>query len=170
MTADLITEQPHDSTTRIELGAMHLAVIRHEQVTIAQLPQLFDPGFTALGAAIAADRFQPTGPALAVYRSDPQQPFDLDIGFPIARPLTTPLESAGLTIEPGAVAAGPAFVLSQIGPYDGLGAAWGKLMSDVVAAGATPAVLLEVYVTQPTPTTNPAELRTDLFALLAGGQ
>jgi effector-binding domain-containing protein len=54
--------------------------------------------------------------------------------------------------------------LVHAGGYDQLGEAWGRLGAWIAGQGLTPgADLWEVYVTGPSPDTDPADLRTELF-------
>lgn len=133
-------------------------VIRHHGVTVADLPNLFDAGFTALAASGAAL----SGPPFAIYRGDPAAVFDMEIGFPVAAPLPAPVEGS-VTVEPDTLPSGPALALSHIGSYDTLGESWGRLAAEAAARGFTPTLFFEVYVSDPTPETDPATLRTDLF-------
>ena len=53
----------------------------------------------------------------------------------------------------------------ESGPYDTLGQSWGRLAAAATAQGFVPGPFCEVYVSDPTPETDPATLRTDLFLL-----
>lgn len=62
----------------------------------------------------------------------------------------------------------PTAVTSYIGPYEGLGEEWGRMMGEIAARGLAPGMpCWESYVTDPTPDTDPATLRTDLYCLVA---
>lgn len=165
--SSLFSAEPYADVTWLELDETHLAVVRHDGVTIADLPALFDAGFGALGSAIASGALSPVGPAVAIYHGDPSQTFDLEIGFPLGQPLPEALTVGETELAGSRVLAGPAAALSYWGAYDGLSTAWEKLMSAVHAAGATIRAnsLVEIYVTEPTPDADPATLRTDVIAL-----
>ena len=63
------------------------------------------------------------------------------------------------TLPGGAYAA-----VSHVGSYDGLSAAWERLLTGVTEGGALPrGAWVEVYVSQPTPESDPATMRTDLL-------
>jgi len=54
------------------------------------------------------------------------------------------------------------------GGYESLGDSWGDLMAWTAEQGRTPeGRMWEVYVTEPSPETDPATLRTELYLLLA---
>lgn len=156
---------PFADVTYDFLEAELLVVIRHNQVTVADLRNLYDRSFGALGQAIAAGLFVPTGPALGIYHGDPSSTFDLEIGFPAIGAPTGPLDSPAGAIRTSSLPAGRAAFLSHVGSFDGMGAAWQKLTSSV--EGTPSGVWIEVYVSDPT-TTAPDQLRTDLVLPLRG--
>jgi effector-binding domain-containing protein len=66
-----------------------------------------------------------------------------------------------------AVPGGRIAAATYLGGFDGLGGAWQTLVAALESQGETPAVpFWEVYVTEPSPDMDPAELRTDLFTAL----
>lgn len=135
------------------------AVVRHRGVRMEQLRDLFDAGFAALatsGAALA-------GPAFAVYRGDPSQAFDLDIGFPVAQPLGEPVTVGELTVEASELPGGNLLGYTHVGPYDALAQSWGVLAQAAQERGLAPSAFFEVYVTEPSPDVDAATMRTDLF-------
>lgn len=157
-----ITAQPLTAPTLVILDAVPTAVVRHRGVTMATLRPLFDAGYSAVAASGAAL----AGPAFALYRGDPSAVFDLDLGFPVAEPMPAPVPGL-VTVEPSQLPAGSALALSHLGAYGSLPETWGRLGADAGRRGLEPTGSLEVYVTAPTPDTDPTTLRTDLFLLLA---
>lgn len=151
---------PWTQLERVTLPAVPTAVVRRSGVTLSDLPEVFDAGFSLLAASI-----EPAGPAFAVYRGDPATTFDIEVGYPVAEPLAAGADLEG--VEGSELPAGPAVALSHLGGYEGLGPAWARLTAAVADGGPTAdRALLEVYVTRPTPTADPATLRTDLFVPL----
>ncbi|GAA2093137.1 AraC family transcriptional regulator [Brevibacterium salitolerans] len=66
-----------------------------------------------------------------------------------------------------AVPGGRIAAATYLGGFDGLSGAWQTLVAALESQGETPAVpFWEVYVTEPRPDMDPAELRTDLFTAL----
>ncbi|MFB7252309.1 GyrI-like domain-containing protein [Microbacterium sp. NPDC056234] len=146
----------------LELDAQPLAVVRHDGIRIEDLRDAFDTGFAAIGRLFGEGRLSPVGPALAIYRGNPMEAFDLELGFPVAEAPTQPIESAGETVVAAALPAGSALATTVFGSYDTLGNAWSALVEHADAAGKTlRGISIEVYVSDPT---EPAErLRTDLI-------
>lgn len=135
------------------------AVVRHDDVTLADLPALFDAGYQRVVAVTVAVGVALAGPALAVYEGDPAGVFSIEIGFPVGQTFD---ETDG--VGPSTLPGGRLAVLTHLGPYDALPAAWETLMGFVSAQGLRPSDRMgEVYVTDPSPTTDPATLRTDLY-------
>jgi len=156
-------EAPFGSADRIEIGAAPLAVVRHAGVTIDDLREAFDRGYAALGGLFTAGTLTPAGPALAVYDGDPMDRFDLELGFPVVEAPSTSLTAAdGTVIVASTLPAGPATATTALGPYDGLGDAWRRLVDRTVAAGLAPrGISIEIYVSDPL--SDPGPLRTDLL-------
>ena len=152
-------QTPYATPTEEMLEAELIVVIRHDHVSIADLTALFDTSFAALGQAAKSGLFVPVGPALAVYHGDPMGTFDLEIGFPAMGAPTADVPTSAGRIHTSALPAGRAAIVSHMGAYDGLGAAWGALVD--AADGDPTGVWIEAYVSDPS--TTPAEqLRTDL--------
>lgn len=161
----ILRDEPFTEPTPVDLPEGVATVSEFsEAVSLADLPGIFDAGYSALAAA------GPAGPGYALYSGPPTGWFDLEIGFPIAvapsrsdSPAPPPAPLAGFTT--GNFPSGPALAFSHLGPYDALGDSWGRLMQDFAdrELGA-PRLIAEVYITDPS-VTPAAELRTDLFVL-----
>lgn len=152
--------EPYGAVTAEMLEAELIVVIRHDRVTMADLRELFDTSFGALHSAAKSGLFVPVGPALAIYHGDPQETFDLEIGFPAMGAPTNAIPTPAGVIHASALPAGPVSVLSHIGDFGGLGASWGALISG--AASAPLGIYIEAYISDPA--TTPADnLRTDLI-------
>lgn len=157
----MIIIDPLPEPTVIALDAGPAAVIRHEGVTVADLPTLFDVGYQAIAASGAAL----AGPPFALYHGDPLDTLDLEMGFPLSHPLTSAVPGDPAVL-PATVPAGRALALSHFGAYDSLPGGWDRLIVEAQRRGLTWDGFMEVYVTDPTPETDPATLRTDLFLLV----
>lgn len=156
---DLTPAQPFEQGTRVTLDPVPLAVVRHEGVSLDELRDLFDAAYPAIGGLFGSSVLVPAGPALAVYHGDPQESFDIEIGFPVVQPPSSPITVGDLQVIGAALPAGPALAATHLGSYDGLGEAWGRLTetADVTPTGDW----IEVYVSDPSD--SPAALRTDLL-------
>lgn len=156
---DLVPAEPYHRGARVELDAVPLAVVRHEGVHLDQLRDLFDAAYQAVAGLFAAGTIVPAGPALAVYHGEVQEAFDIEIGFPVVEPLSSPVTVGELEVVGSSLPAGPAVAATHIGPYDALGDAWGQLAD---LPGVDPrGSWVEVYVTEPGP--DASTLRTDLL-------
>ena len=102
---------------------------------------------------------QPDGPPFSRYFSMTDDGVDLDAGFPVAAPISGEGQIAASEL-PG----GEAAVTWHIGPYDTLPQTYNAIMdwmreNDREAGGAC----WEIYWTDPTPDSNPAEWRTEII-------
>lgn len=158
-------DAPFSAPTRIDLEPLPLAVVRHERIRLNDIESAFDRGYAALGDLFARGILIPTGPAIALYDGDPQGVFDLELGFPVAGPLTQPVVSGEVTVRPSTLPAGAAYAATHVGSYDGLGEAWRALAHAVDAAPR--GIWIESYVSDPSDTA-PDGLRTDLIMPVDG--
>jgi effector-binding domain-containing protein len=133
------------------------AVVRGT-VGAEEITDFFDRSFSVLGEAIAAQGVSPTGPAFGLYRGMPDETIDVAVGFPTDRPI----EPDGAA-EAGELPGGRVARVVYAGGFDGLGEAWQRLGAWIAAQGLTPSESYwEVYVTEPNPEMDPADLRTEL--------
>jgi effector-binding domain-containing protein len=143
--------------TVVEVPAAATAVIA-AVVPMAELAGFFDLTFTTIPPVLAGQGVSPVGPAFAVYHGAPGEDADLEAGFPIG----APLRAVG-DVRPGSLPAGRVARVVHAGGYDELGATWERL-HDWIEAQNLPhgQLLVEVYVTEPSPDMDPATLRTEL--------
>ena len=98
------------------------------------------------------------GPAFALYHGTPGAVADLEVGFPT----TGNVEAEGDVVA-GALPGGRVARLVHEGSFDQLGSSWQRLADWIAAQGLHPGTeLWEVYVTEPSPDMDPADLRTEL--------
>ncbi|WP_131106262.1 GyrI-like domain-containing protein [Ornithinimicrobium sufpigmenti] len=148
-----MTEHPE----LIDLEPAPTAVIRGA-VSMTQVTDFYDRSFTEVAAALAAQGLSP-GAAFGLYLAPPGDVLELEVGFVVKRRV----EEHG-DVVPSSLPGGRVARLVHTGAYDELSEAWERLMTWVGDQGLTPAgPTWEIYVTEPTPETNPASLRTDLF-------
>lgn len=147
-----------EEPTIVELAERTTAVVRGT-VPMGELPGFFDSSFGALGAVLAAQGVVPTGAAFALYRSAPTDVAELEVGFPTG----TTVEATG-PVEVGSLPGGRAVLAVHRGGFDELGDAWGRVMGFVAEQGLTASgPMWEVYVTEPSPEMDPADLITELY-------
>lgn len=159
--------EPVSEVRVITVPAVPAAVVRAEGVPMATIAGLFDAVFGQAFPVAFEQGLVPSGAAFALYTrigEEPEGVADVAIGFPVAQPLAKPIAAGDLTVEPSELPAGEVAVVSHVGAYDGLGEAWGHLMSEIRSSGRAPEIpFWEAYVTEPTPDMDPATLRTDLY-------
>ena len=143
---ELVTVEPR--TTAVVRGT----------ITAEEVTDFFDRSFSVLGEAIAAQGVAPTGPAFGRYRGIPDETMDLEVGFPTERAI----EPDGAA-EPGELPGGRVARVVHAGSFDGLAGAWQGLGAWIAEQGLTPGeTYWEVYLTEPSPDMDPADLRTEL--------
>lgn len=141
--------------------AQTTAVVRG-RITMDAMAAFYDSSFGQVAEVLAAQGVTPTGGAFGYYLSVPTNQVELEVGFTTATPVTPQGE-----VSPSELPAGTVARATHAGAYDGLAGSWGALMTWVHEQGRTPAgPMWEVYVTEPTPDTDPDTLRTDLYVLL----
>ena len=148
---------PEPEPAVVTLEPATTAVIRRA-VPMDRLPEFFDGSFGALAAAVIGQGAGIAGPAFALYHGMPTDTVDLEVGFPTQRAVVSDGDVVASALPGGRVARAV-----HAGSFDGLGPAWGRLRSWIdeqgLRAGET---FWEVYLTQPTPDMDPADLRTEL--------
>lgn len=146
----------------VELDETPTAVIA-AVVPMAEMVSFFDSAYGKVAGALGEQSIAPTGPAFARYNSPPEEAFDLEVGFPVDR---SPSPSG--EVRPGTLPGGRVARLVHLGAFEGLPDSWARLESWLREGGHQPGqVFWEVYVTEPKPGMDPADLRTELFWTLA---
>jgi effector-binding domain-containing protein len=131
----------------------------HGVVPMAEIAEFFDRSFSELASVLDGQGIAPTGPAFARYAGPPGATADLEVGFPVRAPVSP----AG-QVHPSSLPAGRVARMVHAGGYDQLGGTWARLGAWIAEQGLAPGTdLWEVYVTEPNPEMDPADLRTELF-------
>lgn len=161
--------EPFNELTVFEASPLPTAVVEAQNVSHAELADLFDSTFSSLFPALSEAEVEPTAPAFALYTRQPSETVDVQLGVPVSTGLTQALILGEDRIAiPSELPGGSVAAISHFGGYEGLGEAWASLMNAAVEAGLHPGLpFIEVYVTKPSPDMDPAELRTDLFLTLS---
>jgi effector-binding domain-containing protein len=133
-------------------------------VPVAELADFFDRSFSTLAGVVSSQGVAITGPAFALYHGVPTETADLEVGFPTDRPV-----EAADGVEAGSLPGGRVARLVHQGSYEQLGSSWARLGSWIGEQALTPGGdMWEVYVTEPSPDMDPADLRTELNWPLPG--
>ncbi|GGL45235.1 GyrI-like domain-containing protein [Nocardia jinanensis] len=155
-----MTADPTDHTAQpelLEVTETITAVVRGI-VTPEQTVSFFDSSFGLLPPAIAAQAAVITGPALSLWGTDSENSTEIEVGFPVDRRI----QPDGAVV-PGRLPAGRIARIVHRGGFDTLGVTWGRLHTWITDRGLTPAAdRWEVYLTEPNPQMDPADLRTEL--------
>lgn len=161
--------EPFGELTVFEATPVPTVVVEAQNYPIDELPKLFDTVFSGLFPALAGAGLEPAGPAFSLYTRQPTDTVDIQVGVPVSTGLSQALDLGDdLSAIPSELPGGSIGAVSHLGGYDGLGEAWNAHMKELVAVGHHPDLpFFEVYVTEPKPETDPAELRTDLFVALS---
>lgn len=144
-------------------AAQATAVVRGS-VGADEIAAFYDSAYSAVVQALRRQGVAPAGAALGYYLSIPTERFELEAGFPTAAPITDDGDVLASELPGGEVAHAV-----HAGGFESLGDSWGALMQWVGEQGRTAdGRMWEVYVTEPSPETDPATLRTELYVLLTG--
>lgn len=160
-----MTQPSGDDAPRVvDVTEQPTAVVRGSGVAMTDLRSFFDRAFGVLGPSVAVQPDLVVGPAFALYGRPPGETVDLEVGFPVSRPVEPSAD-----VAPGTLPGGRAARLVHVGGYDALGASWERLVTwaDEQGLARAPA-LWESYLTLPTPDGEPDALRTELSWLLEG--
>ncbi|GGG62767.1 transcriptional regulator [Kocuria dechangensis] len=152
------TGRPEDGPRVVDVPEQPIAVVLGK-VPMAEVRPFFDAAFHELGDRMSRGEITPTGPALSLYRSVPGTLVDLEVGFPVAEPVTP----TGAVVA-SRVPATRAATLMHHGNYEQLGTSWERLQAwaeEQHLELRTP--LWEVYVTEPHPGDDPRDMLTQLF-------
>lgn len=127
-------------------------------VAVDGLATFFDTSFSTITGVTAAQGVRVTGPAFALYHDHPSTTTDVEVGFPTDRAVEPANGVAAGSLPGGRVAR-----TVHAGSYDELSSAWEELatwMSEHGHGFGMP--FWEVYLTEPSPDMEPADLRTEL--------
>ena len=131
-------------------------------VAAKDLTSFFDDSFGVLGTVLVHQSVASTGPAFALFQGQVEETAVLEVGFPTDRAIEPEGSAEASTLPTGRVARAV-----HAGSFDTLSSAWQRLGSWINDQGLAPTeVFWEVYLTEPTPDMDPADLRTELNWLL----
>jgi effector-binding domain-containing protein len=115
------------------------------RAAVQDLPQLFGQTYGALMQYMNEMGTQPAGMPFAAYYNMDMQNLDVEIGFPVTKPLPDRGE-----IKCVALSAGKYASTMHVGPYDAVGPAYEALTQYVKAHGYEPTgVAYEFYFSEP---------------------
>ena len=142
-----VKEQPVQQTLSIRTRA-----------AVQDLPRVFGEGYGAIAQYLGELGEQPSGPPFAAYYNMDMDDLDVELGFPVARPLPGKAE-----IKAGEIPDGQVATCLYTGPYSDIESAYAALMKWVEDRGYEgTGVSYELYLNDPGETP-PAELQTQII-------
>lgn len=142
----------------VELSPQPTAVVR-ATVAWSELKDVFDRGFRAVFEVVTAQGVAMTGAPFGYYPVAPGEQVTVEVGAPVA----SEIEATG-DVAPGMLPGGRAVRTVHVGPYDSLPDTYEALRVWMAGADVTPAIgMWEVYLDDPSATTDPATLRTEIY-------
>lgn len=112
---------------------------------VEKLPELLALWFQSIAQHILSLGEEPSGPPYVGYFNMDMQNLDIEIGFPIDKPMPGEEE-----IQPGEIPAGPAVACLNTGPYDQLERAYQAMNQRIEATGKKPTgTVYEFYLNAP---------------------
>lgn len=157
---------PHTEVVIAEVPAVCTAVVKHHDLPMSRLNGAAEKAAAQIPDALEEAGIALTGPAFALHHRWPVDTADVEIGFPIAQPLTEPIrltdtiEIVGSELPGGRIA-----TVTHVGPYSGLADAWGAFTAGVGEQGERMTFpYCDLYISLPSQKGGTA--RTDLVSLL----
>jgi effector-binding domain-containing protein len=145
-----------------ESQAQRTAVIRLT-VPRTEIQRVMGPAIQEVVETAAAQGVGPAGPVYAHHFRMSPETFDFEVSVPVAAPVTP----AG-RVTASELPAVRVLRTVYVGPYEGLGSAWGEFDAWIREHGpATAGSLWERYLDGPHDTPDPAAYRTELNRPLA---
>ena len=141
----------------VQLPEVATAAVR-DTIPMTELRGFFDRSFDLLPAVLAEQGVDPAGPPYARYFGLPGDTVDVELGYPVTETISPQGD-----IYPAALSAPRIVRAVHEGSYDRLGDSWRAMWEWIVARGLDAAdEMWEVYLTEPTPDSDPAAMRTEL--------
>jgi effector-binding domain-containing protein len=145
-------------TPQVTQSVAQTAAVLHLTIPRGEIRKAMGPGYREVMDAVKAQGMTPAGPWFTHHlRVDPDT-FDFEIGVPVARAI-----AAAGRVKPGKLPAARVARTVYHGSYEGLGEAWGQLMSWIESGGHTPGPdFWEIYTAGPEGSPDPSTWRTEL--------
>ncbi len=140
-----------------DLAPCTTAVLR-STLAVAEIGPFIGRAVEAVASALAAQGIAATGPPFARYQRAGEDAFAVEAGLPTASAV-----SPGGEVLASSLPGGPAAVMTYLGPYDELAAAYGELADWIAERGEEPAGdPWEVYHSDPAKEPDPERWRTEI--------
>lgn len=146
----------------IDRAAQPVLSIR-THTSVQQLPEQLGRAYGAIVEYLADMGERPAGPPFAVYYNMDMQNLDVEMGFPVATPL-----SGEDAIQANLFAKGQYAMCVHNGPYGDIGAAYEALTVWMQDHGYTPTGIAYEFYLNDADETPPEELQTQIFFPVKG--
>lgn len=152
-----MAETTEDGIELVEVERRPTAVVRGT-IPMGELPAFFDSAFEQLTTVLAQQELAVSAPAFALYHGAPTEVARLEVGFPLDSEVTPTGD-----VEASHLPASKVARTIHRGSFEQLGDTWGRLGAWIGDHDLEPAESMwEVYLTEPSPDMDPADLRTEL--------
>ncbi len=97
---------------------------------VEQLPSIFAEGFTEIVTYLERAGVAPTGAPYATYFNRDMQDLDIELGFPVARPV-----AGEGRIQSSSIPGGDWLIAMHVGPYDQVGPVYDEIEREAAESG-----------------------------------
>lgn len=140
-----------------EVASRATAVVR-ATLSVAEIGQFVGHAIGEVAGVLASQGIAPGGPPFARYHRLGREQFEVEVGFPTSTSVS-PVGDVLASSLPGGLVA----VMTYLGPYDGMEAAYGALAEWVSRSGGVPSGdPWEVYFSDPAVEPDPQKWRTEI--------
>lgn len=140
---------------RLETRNPQATLSIRQTILVSELPQVLGAGYAAIEKRLSDLGEAPTGPPFVAYYNMDMQNLDIELGFPVAKPL-----AGEGSVQPGEIPGGEMAICDYTGPYSELSAVYQELMTWIETQALKPTgISYEFYLNDPT-ITPPEALRT----------
>jgi effector-binding domain-containing protein len=127
---------------------------------VEELPARLGEGYGRIIEFLGKAGIEPSGPPFAMYYNMDMTSLDVEMGFPVAEPLSG---SGSGEVIASTLPGGRAAVAIHLGPYETLGETYDKLLAYVEREGLQPeSFMYECYLNDPGEVA-PEEIQTEIY-------
>ncbi|MCU0724076.1 MAG: GyrI-like domain-containing protein [Planctomycetes bacterium] len=151
-----------DVVCGVKAQAAQCTLVVRTKTAVQELPAALGKTYAAIGVYLAELGERPAGPPFVAYHNRDMACLDVEIGFPVARPLPSRGE-----ILPGSIPAGRVASCIYTGPYAGMAPAYEALAEWMEENGYEACgIAYEIYWSDPA-RTRPEKLKTQIVFPIA---
>ncbi len=129
------------------------------KIKVAEIPSFVGRAFGEVAAYMQRKRIPMAGPPFSIYHAWSDDGFDVEAGFPAAKP-----EKGEGNVKASSLPGGKVATVMHVGRYEDLGKTYSTLENWMKAKGYVPgSCMWEVYLNSPEEVSSPEQLMTQLF-------